>query len=98
MILTTTIDNFVLRSTTIEDCPLILRFIQELADYEKLSHEVVATAETLEETLFGATAYAEVFIGEFNCKPVSYALFFHNFYARQRIWQEHAFLYCQTCR
>ena len=79
MILTTTIDNFVLRSTTIEDCPLILRFIQELADYEKLSHEVVATAEILEETLFGATAYAEVFIGEFNSQPVGYALFFHNF-------------------
>ena len=79
MNLTTAIDNFELRSTTVDDCPLILGLIQELADYEKLSHEVVATVETLEETLFGDTAYAEVFIAEFNSQPVGYALFFHNF-------------------
>lgn len=79
MHLTTTLDNFVLRSTSIEDCSLILDFIKELAEYEKLSHEVVATVEILEETLFGEKSYAEVFIGEFEGNPVGYALFFNNF-------------------
>jgi len=79
MLLKTSLDNFVLRGTTIEDCPLILSFIKELAEYEKLSHEVVATVATLEETLFGEKSYAEVFVGEYNGKPVGYALFFNNY-------------------
>ena len=79
MNLSTSIDNFVLRGTTKDDCSLILDLIMELAEYEKLAHEVVATVETLEETLFGENAYAEVFIGEFEDATVGYALFFHNF-------------------
>ena len=79
MNLSTSIDNFVLRGTTKDDCPLILNLIMELAEYEKLAHEVVATVETLKETLFGESASAEVFIGEFEGAPVGYALFFHNF-------------------
>ena len=79
MNLSTSIDNFVLRGTTKDDSPLILNLIMELAEYEKLAHEVVATVETLKETLFGESAYAEVFIGEFEGAPVGYALFFHNF-------------------
>ena len=79
MNLSTSIDNFVLRGTTKDDCSLILNLIKELAEYEKLGHEVVATAETLKETLFGQYAYAEVFIGELEGAPVGYALFFHNF-------------------
>ena len=59
MNLSTSIDNFVLRGTTKDDCPLILNLIMELAEYEKLAHEVVATVETLKETLFGENAYAE---------------------------------------
>ncbi|NKB34788.1 MAG: GNAT family N-acetyltransferase [Pseudomonadales bacterium] len=79
MNLNTVIENFELRGSTSDDCPLILALIKELAEYEKLSHEVVATVETLEETLFGEKAYAEVFIGEYEGVPVGYALFFHNF-------------------
>ena len=79
MKLSTSLPGFVIRSTTVADCDLILSFIAELADYEKLSHEVVATRETLAETLFGDHAYAEVIIGEYEGTPVSYALFFHNF-------------------
>ena len=75
----TSVPNFTIRSATIEDCALILGFIQELADYEKLSHEVVATVATLEETLFGEKAYAEVTIGEYQGEAIGYSLFFHNF-------------------
>lgn len=79
MKISTSLPDFVIRSSGIDDCELILSFIKELADYEKLSHEVVATVETLEETLFGEQSYAEVLIGEYQDTPVGYALFFHNF-------------------
>lgn len=72
-------NQFEIKNATISDIPLILSFIKELADYEKLLHEVVATEETLKETLFGDKAYAEVIIGYLDGRPVSFALFFHNF-------------------
>ncbi len=72
-------DTFEIRSATVEDAPLILSFIKELAEYEKLLHEVVATEETLKETLFGADAHAEVILGYLNREAVGFALFFHNF-------------------
>lgn len=71
--------DFSIRTTDTSDCPLILSLICELAEYEKLSHEVIATVTQLEETLFGDKAYAEVLIGEYQGQPVAYALFFHNF-------------------
>ncbi len=61
------------------DVPLILSFIRELAEYEKLSHEVVATEEGLRESLFGGRRYAEVLIAEQEGTPAGFALFFHNF-------------------
>ena len=73
------INNFVIKPAMKQDVPLILSFIKELADYEKLLHEVVATEEILQETLFGKQANAEVIIGYLQHKPVSFALFFHNF-------------------
>lgn len=79
MQLTTHLNDFTLRSATIDDVPSILGFIIELAEYEKLAHEVVATEDTLRETLFGPTPYAQVFIAELAGVPVGYALFFHNF-------------------
>jgi len=72
-------DIFEIKAATAEDTPLILSFIKELAEYEKLLHEVVATEDTLKETLFGDKAYAEVVIGYLNQVPVSFALYFHNF-------------------
>ncbi len=75
----TALPDFVLREARAEDCGLILALIRELAEYEKLSHEVVATEEVLRETLFGEHPCGEVVIGEFQGKPVGYALFFHNF-------------------
>ena len=72
-------NNLSIRVATANDTPLILQFIKELAEYEQLLHEVVATEELLQETLFGSKAYAEVIIGYFDKKPASFALFFHNF-------------------
>lgn len=71
--------NFEIKSATTADVPLILRFIKDLADYEKLRHEVVATEALLQETLFGEKAHAEVLIGYIEGEAVSFALFFHNF-------------------
>lgn len=68
-----------IRKAEIIDADLILEFIKGLAEYEKLSHEVVATSELLRETLFGPEAKAEVLIAEWNGKPAGFALYFHNF-------------------
>lgn len=72
-------NNFNIRQATVDDVELILTFIKELAEYEKLSNEVVATEELLQETLFGKRAYAEVIFGCLDQVPVSFALFFHNY-------------------
>jgi len=63
-----------------KDVPQIFAFIQHLADYENLSHEVVATEQQLLSTLFGEKAYAEVLIAETDDnQPAGLALFFHNY-------------------
>ena len=61
-----------------EDISLILTLIKELADYEGMLSEVIATEELLEEWLFEKQK-AEVLIGEIDGNPISFALFFHNF-------------------
>lgn len=68
-----------IRPATEVDVPLILTFIRELADYERLSHEVVATEETLRDSLFGQRRFAEVLLGYRGGLPAGFALFFHNF-------------------
>lgn len=76
--LKTKIPNFQIRFATEKDTKLILKFIKELAEYEKLLGEVVATEEILYNSLF-IKKQAEVIIGEYDGKPVGFALFFHNF-------------------
>jgi GNAT superfamily N-acetyltransferase len=71
--------NLQLRTATDADAELILSFIKALAEYEKLSHEVVADVETLRKTLFGERQVAEVIIAEYDQKPAGFALFFHNY-------------------
>jgi GNAT superfamily N-acetyltransferase len=68
-----------LESATRNDVPIILRFIRELAEYEKLSHEVVATDETLRASLFGPRPAAEAVIAYAGSEPVGFALYFHTF-------------------
>lgn len=71
-------DSLHLRYAAPEDIPLILGFIRELAEYEHMENEVVATEELLHEWLF-VKQKAEVLIGETEGKAVGFALFFHNF-------------------
>ena len=58
---------------------VVLQFIRDLAVYEHLEHQVVATEATLREALFGPRPYAEVVFGCLDGEPVGFALFFHNF-------------------
>jgi GNAT superfamily N-acetyltransferase len=71
--------HFSIRPAVERDVPLILSFIRQLAEYERLSHEAVMTVETLRESLFGARPYAEVLLGYADDEPVAFAVFFHNF-------------------
>jgi GNAT superfamily N-acetyltransferase len=84
-----------IRAATREDVPVILDFIGQLADYERLRHEVKATAAALEETLFGAHPAAEVIIASVEGRDVGFALFFHNystFLARPGLYLEDLFV------
>lgn len=74
----TKLKEFKIRLAEEKDIPLILGFIRELAEYEKMLSDVVATEEILKESLFMRKA-AEVVIGEYEGKPACFALFFHNF-------------------
>ena len=71
-------ERLTIRKAEERDCGLILHFIKELAAYEKMSDEVVATEELLKEWLFEKHA-AEVLFACENGKEVGFALFFHNF-------------------
>lgn len=75
----TDIPSFQIRAAIKDDVPVILSFIKKLADYERLSHEVVATEAGLRETLFGRRRTAEVALGYFKREPVGFVLFFHNY-------------------
>lgn len=77
--LKTSLPDVQLRLATQADVPLILSFIQQLAEYEKLSHEVLATEAELSATLFGERAFAEVMIAEYKEQAAGFALFFHNY-------------------
>ncbi|MGH8461983.1 MAG: GNAT family N-acetyltransferase [Stenotrophobium sp.] len=79
------------RAAVAADVPLILSLIRELADYEKLSHEVVASEAALRRDLFGAHPAAQVLIAEWDGAPAGFALFFTNystFLARPGIYLE----------
>ena len=68
-----------IRPATEDDVPIILSLIRELAEYERLSHEVVATEGLLRESLFGERRGAEVLIACCKGAPAGFALFFHSF-------------------
>ena len=68
-----------LRPARPDDSATILDLIRELASYEKLAHEVVATADDLQHHLFGAHPAGEVILAEVAGETVGFALFFTNF-------------------
>ena len=87
--------DFTIRKAEKKDCPLILDFITDLAIYEKLQHQVVASVEQLEKTLFGDPSFSEVYLGCEDEIPVGFCLFFHNystFLAKPGIYLEDLFV------
>jgi GNAT superfamily N-acetyltransferase len=89
------IPAFSIRPAVATDVPLILDFIRRLAEYEKLSHLVIATEDLLREQLFGPRAHVEVLLGFEGEQPVGFAVYFHNFstfLGRKGIWLEDLFV------
>jgi GNAT superfamily N-acetyltransferase len=71
--------DFEIRPATEVDAPAVLSLIQQLAAYEKLSDEVVATEASLRETLFGDAPAAEIALACWKHEPVGFVLFFRNY-------------------
>ena len=71
--------TFRIERATENDVQLIFSLIKALAEYERMSDEVVATEAGLRETLFGAHPSAEVVIAYAGGEPAGFALFFHNY-------------------
>jgi GNAT superfamily N-acetyltransferase len=72
-------ENFEIRPARVEDVPIILQLIRDLATYERAPNEVTATEEQLAEVLFGERPAAEVLLAFEGQLPVGFAVFFHNF-------------------
>lgn len=68
-----------IRPADANDLGLILHFVKELASYEKLSADMVATEDDYRTALFGEHPRAEVVIASYGGEPAGFALFFHNF-------------------
>jgi GNAT superfamily N-acetyltransferase len=71
--------DFAIRSARVEDVPIILQLIRDLATYERAPNEVTATEEQLVDVLFGEKPVAEVLLAFEGRSPVGFAVFFHNF-------------------
>lgn len=85
----------VVRDAARADAPLILKFIADLAEYERLSHEAVATVADIERELFGAHPKVFCQIAELDGKPAGLALWFYTFstfIGRHGIWLEDLFV------
>ena len=68
-----------IRKASESDVPLILTFIRKLAEYERMSHEVVATEENLRDALFGPRPVAETLLAYSGAEPVGFALYFETY-------------------
>lgn len=68
-----------IRSARSDDLDVIFNFISDLAEYEKLRHEMRADRDTLARHLFGDRPMAEVLMADHDGVSVGFALFFHNF-------------------
>lgn len=77
------------------DIPVVLRLIRELAEYERLAHEVIASEALLRDALFGAAPSAEAVVAHAGDEPVGFALWFHTFstfLARRGLYLEDLFV------
>ena len=64
---------------TEDDVPLLLKLVKKLAEYERLSHEVIATEEDFRKALFGTDRVAEALLAFLGAEPVGFALYFSTF-------------------
>ncbi|MFC6634288.1 GNAT family N-acetyltransferase [Microbulbifer taiwanensis] len=80
-----------IRDAVIEDSALILRFVRDLAKYEKAEHEVVATQSHIEESIFGENSTVHALIGEANSEAIGFAVYFFNY----STWQGRNGLYLE---
>src|SRR5919108_3040429 len=71
--------DFKIRPARLDDVPIILQLIRDLATYERAPDEVSATEEQLVDVLFGEKPAAEVLLASENETPVGFAVFFYNF-------------------
>ncbi len=72
------LSSLIIREATPDDVALMLDLIRELADYEKLTHTLEATEESMREALFGDRPVAEALMAYFDDEPAGYAIFFHS--------------------
>ena len=72
-------DAVQIQPATLQDIPVILELIHELAEFEHLRDQVTATAAQLQEHLFGARPYAQVLLARDAMQVVGFALFFHSY-------------------
>lgn len=72
-------DTLTIRIADVSDTSVLLALIRELAEYERLADQVVATEEDIAKTLFGQTPYAEVLLAEENGLPVGFCLYFYSY-------------------
>jgi len=83
--------DLLIRPARPADAALVLEFVRELAEYERLGHLVTATEQTLRDSLFGSTPGAEVLLAFERDAPIGFAVFFHNFstfLGRRGLWLE----------
>jgi GNAT superfamily N-acetyltransferase len=71
--------DFQIRPAGVEDVPIVLQLIRDLAAYERAPDEVVATEEQLVDVLFGERPVAEVLLAFEEGSPVGFAIYFYNF-------------------
>src|SRR3954469_17843332 len=71
--------DFQIRSARVDDVPIILELIRDLATYERAPDEVTATEEQLVDVLFGERPTAEVLLAFERKLPVGFAVYFYNF-------------------
>ena len=71
--------NFQIRPARVEDVPIILELIHDLATYERAPNEVTATEEQIVDVLFGKRPAAEVLLALEGKSPVGFAVYFYNF-------------------
>jgi len=72
-------DEVTIRPALEHETPLILQFVRELAQYERLEEQMAAEEAQMRAALFGPRPYAEVVFACWEGEPVGFALFFHNF-------------------